>query len=48
MTEEIQENRTRCQVFTRCVGYLRPVDQMNEGKQAEVEDRKLFEVGSSD
>jgi ribonucleoside-triphosphate reductase (formate) len=42
--KENNENRTRCQVFTRCVGYLRPVDSMNEGKQAEVKDRKLFDV----
>ncbi|MCF7910622.1 anaerobic ribonucleoside-triphosphate reductase [Candidatus Pacearchaeota archaeon] len=38
------KQRTKCQVFTRCVGYCRPVDQMNEGKQEEVRDRVLFEV----
>jgi len=34
--------RTRCEVFSRCCGYLRPVDNWNEGKQAEWEDRKTF------
>ncbi|MFW6282661.1 MAG: anaerobic ribonucleoside-triphosphate reductase [Minisyncoccales bacterium] len=40
------KGRTKCQRVTRCVGYFRPIDQMNEGKQQEVEDRKLFDVGS--
>ena len=43
----MENKRTRCQRVTRCVGYFRPIDQMNEGKQAEVEDRVMFEVGSS-
>lgn len=36
--------RTKCTRVTRCVGYLRPVDQMNEGKQAEVNDRTMFNI----
>lgn len=40
--------RTKCKVYTRCVGYYRPVDQMNEGKQEEIKDRALFNVGSSE
>ncbi|MBU1129326.1 MAG: anaerobic ribonucleoside-triphosphate reductase [Nanoarchaeota archaeon] len=38
--------RTKCQRVTRCVGYFRPIDQMNEGKQEEVNDRVMFEVGT--
>ena len=34
--------RQKCEVYTRVVGYLRPVDQFNEGKQAEFIDRKEF------
>lgn len=34
--------RTRCQRFSRVVGYYAPVDTWNEGKQAEWKDRKLF------
>ncbi len=37
-------NRTRCEVFSRIVGYLRPIIQWNEGKQAEWDDRKVFEI----
>jgi len=32
-----------CEVYSRIVGYLRPVDQWNNGKQAEFYDRKLFD-----
>ena len=35
--------RTRCEVYSRVVGYLRPVNQWNEGKQAEFTDRKTFD-----
>lgn len=41
----MEKKRTKCTQVTRCVGYLRPVNQMNEGKQAEVEDRTMFGVG---
>ncbi|MCD8025199.1 MAG: ribonucleoside triphosphate reductase [Candidatus Gastranaerophilales bacterium] len=33
-----------CEVFTRIVGYIRPVRQWNEGKKAEYEMRKTFKV----
>ena len=39
--------RTKCEVYSRVVGYLRPVEQWNEGKQEEFEDRKLFDVDNS-
>ncbi len=34
--------RTKCEVWSRVVGYLRPVSQFNEGKQAEFNDRTSF------
>ncbi|KAF5084401.1 Anaerobic ribonucleoside-triphosphate reductase [anaerobic digester metagenome] len=34
---------SKCEVFSRIVGYLRPVSQWNDGKQAEFADRKLFD-----
>lgn len=34
---------TDCEVFSRIVGYLRPVHQWNDGKRQEWEDRKLFD-----
>lgn len=32
-----------CEVYSRIVGYLRPVDQWNKGKREEYCDRKLFD-----
>jgi len=37
-------NRQRCEVYSRVVGYLRPVQQWNAGKQAEFHDRKNFSI----
>jgi ribonucleoside-triphosphate reductase len=34
---------TKCTVFSRIVGYMRPVDQWNAGKQAEFKDRHIFD-----
>ena len=34
------------EVYSRVVGYLRPVRQWNEGKQAEYGNRKIFKVAS--
>ena len=34
-----------CQVYSRVVGYLRPVNQWNEGKKEEYKLRKTFAVG---
>jgi hypothetical protein len=39
--------KTKCEVYSRVVGYLRPVDSWNEGKQSEFKDRRLFDVGES-
>lgn len=33
-----------CEVYSRVVGYFRPVQQWNKGKQAEFKDRKPFET----
>lgn len=38
------KKRTKCLRVTRCVGYFRPIDSMNEGKQEEVKDRIMFKV----
>lgn len=38
--QEIQ--RTPCQVFTRVMGYLRPVSHYNIGKKSEFYSRKYF------
>ena len=33
----------KCEIWSRSVGYLRPVEQWNEGKQSEFKDRKTFD-----
>ncbi|MFH1239723.1 MAG: anaerobic ribonucleoside-triphosphate reductase [Candidatus Diapherotrites archaeon] len=51
MSEEVKtqnekinnSDRTKCEVYSRVVGYLRPVDQWNTGKRAEFKDRKTFD-----
>lgn len=39
--------RQPCEVYSRVVGYIRPVDQWNPGKQAEFADRLSFEAAGS-
>lgn len=40
-----RENKTTdCEVYSRIVGYLRPVSQWNRGKQREFHDRKTFDM----
>lgn len=34
--------RQRCEVYSRVVGYIRPINQWNPGKQAEFSDRTTF------
>lgn len=36
------KNYQSCEVYSRIVGYLRPVQQWNEGKQEEFKERKEF------
>ena len=33
-----------CEVYTRIVGYLRPISQFNRGKQQEYRERKTFKI----
>lgn len=35
-----------CEVYSRIVGYMRPINQWNHGKQQEFKDRKLFKPDS--
>ncbi len=34
--------RQRCEIYSRVVGYIRPVTQWNPGKQSEFNDRVTF------
>jgi ribonucleoside-triphosphate reductase len=37
-----------CEVYSRIVGYMRPVKQWNNGKQQEFKDRKLFDINTTE
>lgn len=36
--------RTKCEVWTRVMGYYRPIDYFNKGKQQEFKDRMYFKI----
>lgn len=36
------DERTRCEIYTRVMGYHRPVTAWNKGKQQEHRDRRQF------
>ena len=40
----IETKRQQCEVYSRVVGYYRPVKQWNDGKAAEFSNRKTFKV----
>ena len=40
--EEIK--RTKCERYSRIVGYLRPLNNWNDAKTEEFKERKLFKI----
>ena len=36
------DERTKCEVWTRVMGYHRPVSQWNKGKKSEYKERKYY------
>lgn len=42
------EERTRCEIWSRVMGYHRPVDQWNPGKQSEHRERQHFVEAKGD
>ena len=40
--EKHREERTKCIVYTRVMGYHRPVESFNIGKKGEYKERKFF------
>ena len=45
--EDLEKKRTKMEIYSRVVGYLRPVSQWNIGKRQEYKDRKLFDLNKS-
>ena len=41
-TPPVQPQRTKCEIYTRVMGYFRPVSHFNIGKKAEHYGRKHF------
>ena len=42
------EKKVPCEVYSRVVGYLRPVHNWNNGKQQEFKERKMFRLSEQD
>ena len=42
--EKAEAKGTECEVFSRIVGYLRPVQNWNKGKKEEFGMRKMYKV----
>ena len=45
--DSMLRNFQPCEVYSRVVGYLRPVSQWNEGKQEEFQNRKTFDIAKA-
>jgi len=42
MIELKDEQRTKCEIWTRVMGYHRPVSEFNKGKKSEYAERQTF------
>jgi anaerobic ribonucleoside-triphosphate reductase len=42
--EKKKSKKVACEVYSRIVGYLRPVQNWNEGKRQEFEDRQTYQI----
>ena len=45
---KVVEKKVPCEVYSRVVGYLRPVHNWNNGKQQEFSERKMFRLSEQD
>lgn len=48
MTRKNEKRKVLCSMYSRVVGYLRPVQFWNIAKQQEFKDRKTFSLGEED
>jgi anaerobic ribonucleoside-triphosphate reductase len=39
----LKNKKIPCEIYSRVVGYFRPVNQMNPGKKAEFKERKYYD-----
>jgi len=40
----LKEKKIKCEIYSRCCGYYRPVNQWNQGKRAEYSERKVYKI----
>lgn len=45
--EKYEEQRSKCLVYSRCMGYYRPVKYFNAGKQSEFTERVFYAVSKN-
>lgn len=45
---DLELKRQKCEVFSRVVGYIRPVHQWNPGKQSEFRDRTMLNISTEE
>ena len=43
MSDKQKVKKIPCEVYSRIVGYLRPVQNWNDGKRQEFKDRQVYE-----
>ena len=42
--KEVESQRTETEIYSRIVGYIRPIDSANDGKRAEIDDRVMYKM----
>lgn len=47
-TKDTNAKRTKCEIYTRVMGYFRPISQFNIGKKSEHKERIHFEEKKCD
>lgn len=40
--------KSKCEVYSRITGYMRPVNSWNKGKREEFKDRRTYDINKSD
>lgn len=48
LPKDLEEKRTKCMVYTRVMGYHRPVESFNIGKKGEHKERVKFAEQKAD
>jgi len=41
--KELEKKRVPCEIYSRVVGYIRPINQWNDSKKEEFDEREVFD-----